>query len=797
MAISHWWLGTTSSNPSVAANWSTVGSGGAPGASVPGTGNEVQFDGGGNNACTFTAPMTFAGLATLVGYTDTISLLTYDLTIDDGGSIILNQAGTFNMGSATVSLTNGTFDNEDCGTFTRGTSTLVMSGVGNLITATAKIIHNFTVSTGAVIAVPTYSFLGPAAQNIINGTLSIAVSKFCLMAGQGTVGPEGRITGDGEYRLYQNATGRGIVSLSPTAVIDIAEFTIDRPVTGTVVAPGTYSPGVFRVYNDGGSPTRTLSLDGDYVFEQDLEFRTANLSDSILIIDNATHSPNITCNGDVRWTEHVPEPPEPFVDTLIYLAGNNGSLTLDGIVDQDIDFGDSVTEEITISKAAGDVLLDSLESEIGEVDMDLGDLTIVGSTITSSVAAKNITGNIDFSDAGNDITFGDGATWTVGGNFDNSTTGTWVEDGSTLVMTGTGNLVTATANQFVNVTIAAGAITTLTTDAFFINTGQHIINGVFSVDVNKNCLSSGQVSVGAAGQITGDGEYRLYMGTSGRGLVALSSTAIIDVAEFSIDRPVTGTVLVPGTYAPTLFNVFCSAESTDKTLSLAAGNYIFQNNVTFKASAFATAALTIDNATHNPIITYMGNVTIIETESGTVTYSAGALPTTLSGIASQVIDFNDKVTENLTIDKQISGNVTLQNVDLTLASSKLQGVFTVSSGDVDTETAAILYMNSDVTLSNNQFDMGDGTIWYICGTFDYNGVTTYNAGTSTVIVSCGFPADVDYLVATYGNDSNLQKEGTSIAHTDKHGRIYAYGGKEIPRTEGITKTSAKWGTRWF
>ena len=97
MAVNHWWLGTTDTDPTVAANWSTAGSGGAPGVSVPGTGDEVQFDGGGNNPCTFTSHLTWGGLTILVGYTakfDT-SDVPYNLTMDSGASITLDGGGEF------------------------------------------------------------------------------------------------------------------------------------------------------------------------------------------------------------------------------------------------------------------------------------------------------------------------------------------------------------------------------------------------------------------------------------------------------------------------------------------------------------------------------------------------------------------------------------------------------------------------------------------------------------------------------------------------------------------------------
>ena len=130
MAIDHWWLGTTDDDHAVAANWSTAGSGGAPGVSVPGTGDEVMFDGNGNNPCTLTANLTLLHLTTEAGYTSKLDLAIFNLIIN--GNTTLDQAGEFDCGSSTMTH-SGDFDCADVGTFTKDASNMVFTGLGNQV----------------------------------------------------------------------------------------------------------------------------------------------------------------------------------------------------------------------------------------------------------------------------------------------------------------------------------------------------------------------------------------------------------------------------------------------------------------------------------------------------------------------------------------------------------------------------------------------------------------------------------------------------------------------------------------
>src|SRR5688572_7562109 len=80
IAANRYWIATTPGNWNSATNWS-VTSGGAGGASVPGSGDVAIFDGfgGRNGNCNLDIAPTVGGI-TISGYTGTIDLLGNTLT---------------------------------------------------------------------------------------------------------------------------------------------------------------------------------------------------------------------------------------------------------------------------------------------------------------------------------------------------------------------------------------------------------------------------------------------------------------------------------------------------------------------------------------------------------------------------------------------------------------------------------------------------------------------------------------------------------------------------------------------
>ena len=405
MATNHWWLGTTNTDHAVAANWSTAGSGGAPGASVPGAGDEVQFDGNGNNACTLTANWALLHLTTLAGYTVKLDLATFDLTMDDSGNIILDQGGEFDCGTGTISLTNGDFDNLHVTTFTKGTSTLLMSGAGNLVSDVLNDLNDLTISAAAVItATETYQILGSL---IVNGSLSIASGKIAFAGSGGTIsiGAAGRITGNGTFRVYVPGAGEGITAFTVGGVIDVSTLEIFRPNAAAVIAPGTYQSTLVKIYNNVAT-TETLTLsNGNYIFTGNIEFKNTNAGGSLTVANN-TYNPTIELQGDFLVDEQA--------GTITWTKGN-GTITATGANAQDWDLLGRTVEDIVVNKTnkidvltfSGPLTTDSLLVTKGTIDPNGQTITIVGN--------MTMTTNGQFDPAADAM---DGCEFAIGGDLD-------------------------------------------------------------------------------------------------------------------------------------------------------------------------------------------------------------------------------------------------------------------------------------------------------------------------------------------------------------------------------------------
>ena len=120
MANRYFISGGINNNWNTSGNWS-ASSGGAGGAGVPTTGDAVFLDIN-SPACTLDVNAVGASIST-VGYAYTLSLVTFNLTIEGNGTF---TAGTISGGSGTLTLNNtnsGTTTFDGC-TFTRGTSTV-------------------------------------------------------------------------------------------------------------------------------------------------------------------------------------------------------------------------------------------------------------------------------------------------------------------------------------------------------------------------------------------------------------------------------------------------------------------------------------------------------------------------------------------------------------------------------------------------------------------------------------------------------------------------------------------------
>ena len=146
LATDRYWIAGSGANWNNTANWSTA-SGGAGGASVPTTTNDVYFDASGLGTCTVDTTPTILLLNMAIGYTGALVFGTNTVTV--AGSADLRSGGTFTgtSGGLTISAT---------GTLTPPAATTiptltVSGGITTLATNVLSVAGNLTISGGATL----------------------------------------------------------------------------------------------------------------------------------------------------------------------------------------------------------------------------------------------------------------------------------------------------------------------------------------------------------------------------------------------------------------------------------------------------------------------------------------------------------------------------------------------------------------------------------------------------------------------------------------------------------------------
>lgn len=124
-----YWLGTTSTNSQVAANWSGS-SGGTGGASVPSEVSPVYFDGGSTNKdCNLTSNVRWLSLTAESGYLGTLDASGCNVTVI--GDVILDS-NTVKAGSG-VWIVGGNFDYKDVTNWNTGTAKFIFTGTNKYL----------------------------------------------------------------------------------------------------------------------------------------------------------------------------------------------------------------------------------------------------------------------------------------------------------------------------------------------------------------------------------------------------------------------------------------------------------------------------------------------------------------------------------------------------------------------------------------------------------------------------------------------------------------------------------------
>lgn len=322
----------------------------------------------------------------------------------------------------------------------------------------------------------------------------------------------------------------------------------------------------------------------------------------------------------------------------------------------------------------------------------------------------------------------------IGGNLDFADVATWNYETSEVELTATGGdktIASPAGNywdlKFYTFTINSGSnkVTWNSGDALacsrgFTVTGEFEISG--SGRIYRATSPVDGVVINADSVISGTGTFLIHM---------ISTTPVPTVNgritcpfEYNVAQTHTGDVAACHYESDLTIH---NSNAGDFTARIATGTLRVGGDFSVYHINLAGTA-TVDCDTNDPDLVFEGDVTIESDGSGSVTWTAGGGTITLQGTADQAVDFADKATENLTIDKATSGNVTLADADLTIDAIDLAGNLTVTSSAL-TATASTYTLGGNLDLSDggNSFTAA-GETWQ----FDGSGAQSINVGSLTL-----------------------------------------------------------------
>ncbi|HPL56171.1 MAG TPA: hypothetical protein PLC05_01560, partial [bacterium] len=345
-----YWVGDTSpANWNDATHWSDT-SGGAgstcDGGTVPGSDDDVVFDGGSTNGVTIDADINIASLTLTADYTGIFDNATNNKDINVVGNVTMDNTQT-NMGGGTWTV-SGDFDNKDVTTFNRDDSTINLYGESKqIVSASTKYFNHVTVfGSYEVVGTSTMggvlSLEGDAVLTA-NGSSSISLGQFGGRNDIQIKSPTAKITGTGSITMNGNSK----ISRKD-GVIDI--HTIDvffvHSASNTLV-PATYESEnvIIRQRVDGDFAFAFQG--GLYTFNGNVKF-SLDAYNRVYTIDNSAN-PSFVFKGDVTIEN-------PAGGTFVWQKGN-GTITIGGTSAQSLDFLNKSVEDIVISNTTAPVSL--------------------------------------------------------------------------------------------------------------------------------------------------------------------------------------------------------------------------------------------------------------------------------------------------------------------------------------------------------------------------------------------------------------------------------------------------------
>lgn len=262
-AANRYWIASSTANWNSTTNWSTT-SGGAGGASVPGTNDNAIFDGNGLGRCNINANASVLHFDVRNGYTDSIvQQNSYTVTVATNGSFAVS-GGIFIGGNANI-INSGSFTLDSSGVFT---STSGVFSIRNAITIEDgdKYNHN-----NGQLSLTSYS----SGSEITVDMDTIALYKFRInntsgdkkvtFAADNIITVENDIELSGSTTSYDIALFGGVINAKKNIIINYyksldygqgtTEIIINGSGTQTINATGNNSGALFKVTINKGSDT--------------------------------------------------------------------------------------------------------------------------------------------------------------------------------------------------------------------------------------------------------------------------------------------------------------------------------------------------------------------------------------------------------------------------------------------------------------------------------------------------------------------------------------------------------------
>lgn len=489
-----YWIAGAAAYWNNTANWSTS-SGGAGGASVPGSSDTAYFDGNGTGNDTIDANVNIKRWEIASGYTGTIVQRTYTLTIGTSGAVL--SGGTFSGGSVSISIsglltisgcaftsTSGTLNMTgnftfSSGSFAHNSGTFKLSGNSSRShsgTLTFNVFEVTCTANGTTHSISSGTFttkdfkITGANQLHLDGAGAIHVTGDIYTSNsyyQTSTTPVVTVNGTGPQHFYGYSTTGG--NQFPALVVNKSSDTLhlhnyislydDLTVTSGVIDAGSS----FVLLTGSNTVTGTFSLSKLYFSQTDGNNHTFTFAsgssvtvDTTLALVYSSGSAGmlrIVGSGVIHAKGNVSV--NTTSNTTAY-AGTPVVIAIDGTGDQTLTgngtAGTGMFPGFTINKSSGTLTLSNTITVAGNWTYTTGSLTTTGSTVCF-VGTKTITGShslnhVTFTGATATMTIASGTTLTVNGNLNVTGSG-----GITL---NTGNIHAKGDVSFANNTSGAG-----------------------------------------------------------------------------------------------------------------------------------------------------------------------------------------------------------------------------------------------------------------------------------------------------------------------------------------------------